>query len=716
MLEGTVQITINEDTSFFIGDELGDAIPGNEQGFYYQDHRFLSVYQLRLNGRRPRLLAVHSLEHYHAVHLLSNPVGEALLPESVTLARHRLVGQGLHEDLELTSHLDAPIVLLLDLRIAADFLHIFQVRGHGDPDASGTPAATCTVRPVEHGWGLHVGCPDGQPYPATQILFSQPPRYPEPDCAQFRVTLGARGSWHMCVDVAPLTSDAQPRRPVVSCQRPPGTEILDGRRRRLREAIAAAPCLETDSYPLQQAYDRALRDLLALEFKGEALGSDQVVLAAGIPWFMALFGRDSLIAAYQALPYFPHVAPGVLRALARLQGTRVVPESEEAPGKILHEYRAGDVPVPKTFIPAFPYYGTIDATPLFLMLLAATYRQTGDRALVVELWEHAERALAWMDQYGDRDGDGFLEYLRSTDAGLVNQGWKDSWDGIRFRDGRVAQPPIALCEVQGYAYAARLGAADLYAALGQEPAAQAQRERAAALAARFNQAFWLPARDYYALALDGAKQPVDGLASNAGQALWTGIVAPEHAARVADQLLGPDLFSGWGVRTMGAAEGGYSPVGYHTGTVWPHDNSLIAAGLARYGFLNHASQLVEAQLAAAAGLPDYRLPELFAGYARTEYGFVVEYPVACVPQAWAAGAVLLHLTTMLGLSVDVPRRRIALQPCLPGKINYLRLTGVRVGDDTLDVELTREHGEVRQHLHHVPTGFRIESAAPSGAL
>jgi len=709
-----VQITINEDTSFFITDELGDALPGNEQGLYYEDSRFLSVYQLRLNGRRLRLLAARALEHFHAVHLLSNPVSDTLQPDSVTLVRHRLVGQGLHEDLELTSHLDEPVVLQLDLRVASDFLHLFQVRGHVDPEESREPRRRCVVRPVEHGWGIHLAYREDEPYPATEIRFSQPPGYPEPDLAQFRVTLGARGSWHMCVDVVPLTRDNQPRRPSYSCQRPPGTEIVDGRQRRLREAITAAPRLETDYYPLQEAYDRALRDLLSLHFKGEALGSDEVVLAAGIPWFMALFGRDSLITAYQALPYFPNVAPGVLRALARLQGTRVVPESEEAPGKILHEYRTGDVPAPRTVIPTFPYYGTIDATPLFLILLAATYRRSGDRDLVVELWEHAESALAWMGQYGDRDGDGFLEYLRSTDTGLVNQGWKDSWDAIRFRDGRIATPPIALCEVQGYAYAAHLGMADLYDALGQERSAREQRQQAAALAGHFNRAFWLPERNYYALALDATKRPVDSLASNAGQALWTGIVAPEQAARVADQLLGSELFSGWGVRTMGAAEGGYSPVGYHTGTVWPHDNSLIAAGLARYGFLDHACQVIEAQLATAAALPAYRLPELFAGYGRAEYGFVVEYPVACVPQAWAAGAILLHVTTMLGLRIDVPGRRVTLQPCLPSKINRLRLSGVQVGTDTLDVELVRERGQVRSRVHQVPAGFRIEGARHSG--
>lgn len=707
-------VTINEDACFLIVDELGDAKRGSELGFYYQDTRFLSEYELRINGHPPRLLAARTIAYYHAVHLLGNPVEEALDPETFTLVRHRLVGQGLHEDLELQSYRDEPLVLRLELRLGADFKHIFQVRGHAVPKEPYGGGRPVVARPLPRGWGLYLAYEGEDEIPATEVRFSQPPEYPAPDCARFRVTLGPRGTWHLCVDVLPRTSHQQPRRPRYTCQRPPGTEVVDSVHRRLRAALAAAPQLDTDYYPLQEAYAVALRDLLSLQFTGQELGEGEVTLAAGIPWFLALFGRDSLIAAYQALPYFPYVAPGVLRALARLQGQRVDPISEEEPGKIPHEYRRGDLPVPNTPIPAFPYYGTIDATPLFLILLGATYRHTGDLGLVEELREPALRALEWMDRYGDRDGDGFLEYQRATATGLVNQGWKDSWDAIRFHDGTLAQAPIALCEVQGYAYAARLAAADLFTALGEEARAQALRQQAAELAARFDRAFWLPERGYYALALDGAKQRVDSLTSNPGQALWTGIVAPSRAAQIADHLLGPELFSGWGVRTLGAAERAYNPVGYHTGSVWPHDNSLIAAGLARCGFQGHAAQIIEAQLAAAADLPGYRLPELFAGYSRAEYGFVVEYPVACSPQAWAAGAMLLYVTTLLGLSVDVPRRRIGLRPFLPAKINRLRLTGVRVGDDTLDVEVVRQYGQVQARIHSTPRGFRIEGASRGG--
>ncbi|HWP28433.1 MAG TPA: glycogen debranching N-terminal domain-containing protein [Chloroflexota bacterium] len=709
-----MSITINEDTTFLITDEIGDIQPGSELGLYYQDSRFLSQYELRLDGHRPRLLAARALEHYHAVHLLSNPVSEKLAAESLSLIRHRLVGQGLHEDLELQSHLDEPVVLVLELRIAADYWHIFEVRGHIRPREAHAPDGAAVCHPLAHGWGLRLAYRADQEYPCTELHFSQPPTFPQPGRAQFRVTLGPRGNWRLCVDVLPRVGVTDLRRPTYSCQRPPSPEVLAAQHQRRGEAIAAAPRLETDYYPLQEAYDRALRDLWALQFKGEALG--ELVLAAGIPWFMALFGRDSLIAAYQALPYYPEVAPGVLRALARLQGTKVDPLTEEEPGKIPHEYRPESLAAPRALIPAFPYYGTIDATPLFLIVLAETYRYTGDQALLSELWAPAERALQWMDQYGDRDGDGFLEYCRSGEVGLVNQGWKDSWDSVRFRDGTIARAPIALCEVQGYAYAARLAMADLYEARGQPARARELRQQATALAARFDRDFWLPDRSYYALALDGAKRQVDSLTSNPGQALWAGIVPPARAPLVANHLLGPELFSGWGVRTMGAAEGGYSPIGYHTGTVWPHDNSLIAAGLARYELYSHAGQIIEAQLAAAAQFPAYRLPELFSGHSRAEYGFVVEYPVACSPQAWSAGAILLYVTTLLGLAVDTPRRRIVLRPFLPPKIGRLRLSGVRVGGGELDVELTRSYGRVQSRLHHAPPGFQIEGAIRRGGL
>jgi glycogen debranching enzyme len=698
-----VHITVNEDTAFFIADESGDVLPGTEQGLYEQDTRFLSRYVLTVDGHRPRTLATRGLEHFHAVHLLANPGGDNLEAESLTLVRHRLVGEGLHEDLELRSYVDRPLTLRLDLTVSADFLHIFEVRGHARPRSQreGPP----NVVPFDEGRGLRLLHADGRDFPCTEVRFTRPAEFPAPNVARFEVALPARGTWRLCVDVAPRPTADAPIGPLYSCQRPPAHPPARGDTR-----LEHAPRLQSDSYVLQEAYEQAMRDLLALHFPGRHLGQDTVVLAAGIPWFMALFGRDSLIAAYQALPYFPDVATGVLRALARLQGQKINPRTEEQPGKILHEHRPDALLAPDSPIPAFPYYGTVDATPLFLIVLAETYRHTGNRPLVAELWPAARRALDWLSEYGDRDGDGFLEYVRSTDEGLVNQGWKDSWDGIRFRDGTVAKPPIALCEVQGYAYAARLAMAELAEVMGEGALATTLRADARALADRFDAAFWLPDRGYYAIALDGAKRPVTGLASNAGQALWSGIVPPERAPRLAEVLLGPELFSGWGVRTMGAAEGGYNPVGYHTGTVWPHDNSLIAAGLARYGLTAQAGQLITAQLASAARLPQYRLPELFGGYGREEYGFVVEYPVACSPQAWAAGAVLLYVTTLLGLAVDVPNRHIRLRPFLPRGINRLCLTGIRVGSDTLDVELVRELSGVEARLLAAPRDYRIEGA------
>jgi glycogen debranching enzyme len=367
----------------------------------------------------------------------------------------------------------------------------------------------------------------------------------------------------------------------------------------------------------------------------------------------------------------------------------------------------------EALIPHFPYYGTIDATPLFLVLLREYFRWTGDVELVRELWPAAVRALNWMDEYGDQDGDGYIEYMRRGARGLQNQGWKDSWDSIRFADGRIAEPPIALCEVQGYAYAARLGMADLADLMNDHGMADEERLKAEQLRERFNHDFWLDRRSTFALALDGQKRQVDGLASNAGHTLWSGIANANRAAEVVKQLMSPAMSTGWGIRTMGVDEGGYNPIGYHTGSVWPHDTSIITAGLLRYGYADEAKSLVEAVFSAAERFDLYRLPELYAGYARADFGFPVEYPTACSPQAWAAGAIPLLITSMLGLRADVQQRRIEIRPHLPmlsDPINYLRLSGIRVGEGELDLEIRNLNGEVRATLRKVPRGFKVEGS------
>jgi glycogen debranching enzyme len=707
-----VELAINEGTTFLIVDRTGNVAPGTEFGLYSHDIRFLSQYSLNLSGFDLITLTSRLVDHQRSVHVLTNPHFGDWVQGSFVIMRTRTVDQGLHEELEISSYVDQFINLQLQMEFDADFAHIFQVRGHlGDdaPPKGGSEARVGPYAPSDP-TRLLLSVPDHHPGWQTEIRFSIPPNQHDPgNRPTWSIGLPGRGTTRLSLDVILHEPHEAPRYPRRRSGAPSFTQesLVEAE----AQSVSEAPQLETDSFPLKQAYDRALRDLAALRLKGEDVADHENAVAAGIPWFMALFGRDALITGYQTLPFLPGISRGALTALARLQGDHYDPLNQEEPGKILHEYRADSSPGHEELIPRFPYYGTIDATPLFLILLREYFRWTGDLELVRDLWPAALRALEWMDRYGDEDGDGYIEYIRRSARGLQNQGWKDSWDSIRFADGRLAEAPIALCEVQGYAYAARLGMADLAELMNDPDLAVSERGKAQQLRERFNRDFWMERRSFYALALDGSKQQVDGLASNAGHALWTGIADAEKAAKVVEGLMSPSMYSGWGIRTMGSEEGGYNPIGYHTGTVWPHDTSIIAAGFERYGYRTQAIELVQSVFAAAERFELYRLPELFGGYARADFGFPVDYPTACSPQAWSAGAVPLLITTMLGLRADVQRRHIEIRPSLPqlaDPITYIRLNGIRIGDDELDVEIRDVNGEVRTTLRKVPRGFKVE--------
>ena len=452
--------------------------------------------------------------------------------------------------------------------------------------------------------------------------------------------------------------------------------------------MGEAPALHTHFFTLRRAYERSVEDFAALRVRGAAIARGAPIIAAGIPWYMALFGRDSLIASYQALAFMPGLARGTLRALAAFQGTKVDPDRAEEPGKILHEHRFGPLAGMQRAIAHFPYYGTVDATPLFLIVLAAVCRLENDVGIARELLDHAWRAVEWMERYGDLDGDGYLEYDCSGKNGLANQGWKDSGDSVRFQDGSLARPPIALCEVQGYAYAARRSMADILEALGERGEARRLRTEAARLKRRFNRDFWIPERAYYAEALDGDKRRVDSLTSNAGHLFWAGIVERDKARLTADRLLDRDLFAGWGIRTMGRGEGGYNPISYHNGSIWPHDNSLIVAGLARYGLTEHAGRVAAGLLEALSHSHDHRLPELFAGFGKDEAHAPVQYPSACRPQAWASGTIFLLLAAMAGLDFmdDDPLQG---RPSLPRGVDGFVLDGLRIGGRRVRIEVAR---------------------------
>lgn len=484
------------------------------------------------------------------------------------------------------------------------------------------------------------------------------------ESADFRVVLQPGETWSRDVEVSVSASGGRS----IGRHTPPTDVRLD-----LAEWLAEAPQLDTDCDDLRRLYRQSLVDLSALRFCPDP-DADALVPAAGLPWFMALFGRDSLLTSYQALPYLPALARGTLRALAASQAEEHDDFRDAEPGKILHELRHGELAHFQQR-PQSPYYGSVDATPLFLVLLDEYERWTGDVATVRKLEPHARAALRWLEEYADLDGDGFVEYsTRNPATGLVNQGWKDSWNAIVHPDGQVANRPHAVCEVQGYAYDARRRTARLAREIWADPdladRLDADAER---LRRRFDDSFWLDEEECYALALDADKHPVRTLASNMGHLLWSGIVPEERVDAVVRHLLGDPMFSGWGVRTLAAGQAAYNPMEYHNGSVWPHDNALIAAGLARYGRRDEAAQIAEAMLDAAVHV-DYRLPEALVGAARRDVDFPVPYPSACSPQAWAAGAPLLLITAILGL--DIGAHGLRVDPHLPERVGRLTLREV----------------------------------------
>jgi glycogen debranching enzyme len=678
-----MQLTISRDTTSLISDGSGDIPDGAEFGLYLDDTRILQRHELALDGRPAIALGARATDHCSATHFLTNPALPRVPRGVLSIVRRRYVERGLREELEITNYWTEAAELSLQLCYRGDFAHVIAVRQRlkrSSELSHSTGIAPC-IAPDRHSLQF-----DGDGSDPFRITLCKPPDLIDDRC-EYGLRLAPRERWHLCIQYrAGRMEDSPADGTSIVCLR--NSELAPQGRWELRLAdlVDRAPHLETDSHVLRQAYTRSVHDLASLRTSGEASSNGDIVIAAGMPWFKALFGRDALITAYQALPFYPDLARGVLKALARLQGNHVDPVSQEEPGKIIHEDRPTVPDGAQALIPRFPYYGTVDATPLFLMLLASVHGATGDLEFSASLRDNALRALAWLDQHGDLDGDGYVEYVRD-DTGLVNHGWKDSFDAVQFRDGTHARPPIALCEVQGYAYAARVGMAKVFADLGDRKLAARLDDDASALKERFNRDFWMADREYYALALDADKRPVDAITSNPGHLLWSGLADRDKAELVAKRLLSPDLFSGWGIRTMAATEVGYNPISYHNGSVWPHDTVLILAGLARYGFIDEATKLADGLLATLDHDPDRRLPEVFAGYSRDEAPFPVDHPMASRPQAWAAGSVLLLLSTIAGLDPSVPDN--PAPPLLPSGVNRVHIDGIWVGPQETRVEVVR---------------------------
>jgi glycogen debranching enzyme len=675
-----VTLTILEGSTFCICDDIGD-LDGTTSGVFADDTRFLSRLELRVNGERPLLLSSGRVEYFSAAFYLRNPLAGGLGQDVLSIVRERFVGEGMQDHVAVRNESAEPVTFELELVIEADFADIISVKEHdfslGDPLHARPLPPPAAVRFDEGGNQLVLSA-DGDGNPRTQVILSERGSA-DGSHVRYPITLAPRERWSLRLDVAPSLNGEETA--------PGAVELKFGaEREHVRDSLAAwrlsVPQLRTSYDDLGHAFSQSVADLASLRMRGgDGLGA---LPAAGMPWFMTVFGRDTIITCLQTMVLGPELAVGALDALALLQATEDDPTIDAEPGKIVHELRRGAAA--KTWFGR--YYGSVDATPLFLVLLSEVWRWTGDADLVNRLRPAATAALEWCDRYGDLDGDGFVEYRRRTERGLANQSWKDSGDSQRFHDGVLAEAPIAPAEVQGYVYDAKLRLAELAREVWRDrPLAERLDREAAELAARFDAAYWVEDRDgFYALALDAEKRPVDSLCSNLGHLLWSGIVPPERVEAVVDRLMGDTLWSGWGVRTMSTADSGYNPLSYHNGTVWPHDTSLAAWGLARAGRTAELQRIVRTLLQAASHF-DWSLPEVFAGYARAETPFPIAYPTAARPQAWAAGTPVLLLRLLLGLEPEPARNalRTVAAGRMPSWVGALRLTGVRAFGRPWDV-------------------------------
>ncbi|MCO6415997.1 amylo-alpha-1,6-glucosidase [Siccirubricoccus sp. KC 17139] len=678
---------LKHDDTFAVLDQSGDARPqpGAPQGLYHRDTRHLSRLELRIAGTTPLVLSSAVSDDGALLSCdLTNPDldaaqgGPAIERDRVHIRRTKFIHRGTcYERIGIRSFADRPVRLALDIQFAADFADLFEVRGERRPRRGTLQAPGLAPDGVTL---AYVGLDHRRR--ATRLRFHPAPDRLEAGQAHFALTLapGERRSILVEVSCNPAPG-LPPELPAAALLR----ALREGRRSR-RTALARMAAATTSDAIFNEMLGRSVADLELLTTETP----EGPYPYAGVPWFSTVFGRDALITAWLTLWLDPAIALGVLRRLAALQAGAEDAAADAEPGKILHEMRAGEM-AELGEVPFRRYYGSVDSTPLFVALAGAWLDRTGEAEVLRPLWPHLEAALRWIETHGDRDGDGFIEYGRRTATGLANQGWKDSWDSISHEDGTLAEGPIALCEVQAYAYAAFRAGARIARALGLPAGRAAALEaRAETLRERFEAAFWCDRLGTYVLALDGAKRPCRVRASNAGHALFGGIASPERAALVARQLLGGTFHSGWGIRTLATTEARYNPMSYHNGSVWPHDTALIGLGLARYGHRAATARLLEGLAAAAGRLELRRLPELFCGFPRRRGHGPTAYPVACAPQAWAAAAPIGLLGACLGLSFNPEARVVWLdRPEIPAGLDRVALRGLALGEARIDIDLRR---------------------------
>lgn len=675
---------LKNDVAFAMFDRFGDIqvlSPGKE-GLYHNDTRYLSHQELTIDGVRPLHLG-SSVEESNSLLVidLMNPdlpaCGEraALAKGTLHIFRAKLLWQGAcHEHIRVTHHGSERTSVRLEFNFDGDFVDLFEVRGmkreqRGDrlqPEVTADEVVMPYIGRDRH-------------LRRTRVHFKPAPNAIDAGRASFDLQLDPGTEHHLYCTVTCECDDVAPRPRITY-------EAALNDNNAARRTWLGGHCTVVTSNPLVNLWlDRSVSDLSMLT----TMLPTGPYPFAGVPWYSTTFGRDGIITALEFLWVDPSLARGVLAFLAATQATQLDPQNDAEPGKILHEARHSEMALTRE-IPFGRYYGSVDSTPLFLVLAAAYHHRTGDMALIRAIWPNIKLALEWVDRWGDADGDGFVEYKRRSDEGLVQQGWKDSHDSVFHRDGRLAEAPIALCEVQGYVYEGKLAAASLARLMGEHDLAESLAQQAQQLRQRFHAAFWCEEIGSYAIALDGNKQQCKVASSNAGHTLWSGIASPEHAKRISEVLMGHEFFSGWGIRTIATGVSRYNPMSYHNGSIWPHDNTLIASGMARYGYTESATQLLSSMFDASLHFDSHRLPELFCGFPRRSGAGPILYPVACSPQAWAAAAIFGMLQACLGLDIDAGKSEIVLRtPRLPPFIDWIRITRLGAPGPSADLLLQR---------------------------
>ncbi|MDP9095575.1 MAG: amylo-alpha-1,6-glucosidase [Pseudomonadota bacterium] len=695
---GPPQLAIHQGYTVLVTDLDGQIVWSTDRGLYFFDTRVISAYALYANGQAWELLNAGAPAHYGAKIFLANKAfpseGGDVPAKTMGLVLSRVVDGGMHERFEVTNYGRKPINFNLEVAIRSDFSDIFEVKS-----ARIVRRGRITTTWVEERGELTTAYHNGDFFRSvtTRVQAGTPAMYANGRLS-LPIELPPGASWAGSLLYDLIDGDRLYAAPDI-CEfdagSPQAVSLSDWRNRCLG--------IETSKPGFCQLFNQAVEDMAALRLPVETDGETQYVPAAGLPWFVALFGRDPLIVSLQTLILNPEFAYATLDVLGAWQAKETDAYRDAEPGKILHELRRGELAALK-LIPHTPYYGTADATPLYLILLHALWRATGDLAVVRKHLSTAEGCLSWIDDHGDRDGDGFQEYGTRSGDGYENVGWKDSGEAVVDVDGSNVSRPKALCELQGYVYAAWRGMAEVYRALGDPERAIRLDAKADTLFTSFNDVFWDEASGFYAFCLDGDKRPIWTVASNPGHLLWSGIVPPDRAKRVVDRLLAPDMSSGWGIRTLTHNNPTYNPYSYQNGSVWPHDNSLIALGFKRYGFGDQAGAVAGDIAQAASYFAQRQLPELYSGMQRDATSFPVQYLGANVPQAWAAGAVFVLLQAMLGIELDAPSGYIKLDPTLPAWLPDVTLRGLRLGADKFDIAFRRIDGS---------TSFTVLAGDPS---